>query len=176
MRIDVAELLKRPVGSTVSYPVSETAEGPDGEPCWVEGKVELMRIGRGILMRATFDTSVKCTCSRCLDLFDHPMRLQIVEEILPRVDVNTGLPVPPPDDPVAFTIGADQVLDTSEAVRQHIIMSMPLQPLCSEDCVGLCPTCGHNLNEGPCGCERVEEDPRWRSLREWASGNDSELK
>ena len=47
-----------------------------------------------------------------------------------------------------------------------LLVALPLKPLCREDCAGLCPQCGANLNEGPCGCEPDTEDDRWAALRE----------
>ncbi|MBI2908834.1 MAG: DUF177 domain-containing protein [Chloroflexi bacterium] len=174
MRINVAELLQRPVGSTTSYPLEETIEVADGGPSRLAGALQLMRIGRGILMRAGIDTSYKVVCSRCLETFDYPVRLNIEEEFFQKADVNTGGPLPVPSDNGAFLIDENQELDTDEAVRQHIVMSMPMHPICREDCPGLCPRCGQNLKEGLCACDQREEDPRWKRLREWASRNDKD--
>lgn len=163
VRIDVGDLLKRPVGTTRSYKIDEETEGAEG-PCKIKGNLELMRTGRGILMRANIDTSEKCTCSRCLEEFKHPLRLNIQEEYFPKVDLNTGVPLPAPSEPNAFSLDENQELDTAEAVRQHIVISMPMKPVCKENCAGLCPTCGKNLNEGPCICVR-EVDARWHKLQ-----------
>ncbi len=46
----------------------------------------------------------------------------------------------------------ENMLDLTELLRQNILLSMPIKPLCSDECKGLCPTCGRNLNEGPCNC------------------------
>lgn len=173
MKINVAELLKQPVGSTVSYPVSEIIDGVDGEPCSIQGNVQLMRIGEGILMRATIDTSYRCACSRCLDSFDYPVQMNIEEEFFPKADVNTGTPLLVPAEEGAFLIDEIHELDTDEAVRQHIVMSMPMRPICRVDCPGLCPTCGQNLKEGPCTCDQEDQDPRWTRLTEWASHNNN---
>lgn len=58
------------------------------------------------------------------------------------------------------------VVDITEDVRQTILLSVPLKILCREDCKGLCPICGRNLNEGRCGCTNTMTDSRWEKLRE----------
>ena len=53
---------------------------------------------------------------------------------------------------------ANHVLDMESLIVAAIVFELPLVPLCDEDCKGLCPTCGANLNEGPCGCEKEKSD------------------
>jgi uncharacterized protein len=57
-------------------------------------------------------------------------------------------------------------LDLSNAVREEVLLAMNPYVVCSPACPGLCPKCGANLKEGPCGCEETETDPRWDALRE----------
>ena len=69
-----------------------------------------------------------------------------------------------PDEPGCFTIDEHHILDLTEAVRQYALLALPMKPLCRQDCAGLCPTCGHNLNQGGCGCPPQGPDPRWSGL------------
>jgi uncharacterized protein len=57
-------------------------------------------------------------------------------------------------------------LDLSEAVREEVLLAMNPYVVCDPECPGLCPKCGANLKDGPCGCEETGTDPRWDSLRE----------
>ena len=57
------------------------------------------------------------------------------------------------------------VLDVSALVWEEFSLALPVKPLCSSDCRGVCPVCGKNLNEGPCGCSSDEGDPRLAALR-----------
>ena len=59
----------------------------------------------------------------------------------------------------------ENFVDISELVRDILIASQPIQNLCKIDCKGLCPTCGKNLNEGDCGCDRFIPDPRLAILQ-----------
>jgi uncharacterized protein len=58
------------------------------------------------------------------------------------------------------------MIDLGEDVRQTLLLSVPLKRICREDCKGLCPHCGKNLNEGSCTCKDAEPDSRWDKLKE----------
>ncbi|HET9691888.1 MAG TPA: DUF177 domain-containing protein [Acidimicrobiales bacterium] len=59
---------------------------------------------------------------------------------------------------------AGELLDLAPMVRDALLLELPLAPLCSDDCAGLCPTCGALLADGPCGCDHRPADPRWSAL------------
>ena len=63
----------------------------------------------------------------------------------------------------------DEMYDLTELVRDNLIASQPIQNLCKEDCLGLCPVCGKNLNDGECNCERFSVDPRLAPLLNFKS-------
>lgn len=65
----------------------------------------------------------------------------------------------------------DDELDTEPLVREQIQLNVPMKPLCRDDCAGLCPQCGANLNEGSCSCAREPADPRWAALAGLRSGD-----
>ncbi len=164
MQINVAQFLKAPIGTTRKFPISEVVETPNGD-LRVEGEVLFTRTHRSILVKGTLHTEVEMTCSRCLSPFKCPLRLCLEEEFFPTIDVNTGAVLPPPEEPEAFRIDERNILDLTEAVRQYILLSTPMKPLCDEGCPGLCPTCGHNLNQGTCGCLKQPADVRWDILQ-----------
>jgi uncharacterized protein len=165
MQINVSQLLQEPVGSTRDYRVNEEADIiGDGKPCPVRGEVRLLRTQRSILAKCNLSTEVEITCSRCLSVFRHPLAPRFDEEFLPTVDVQSGAPLPRPEDASAFTIDEHHTLDLTEAIRQYALLAMPMKPLCRIDCAGLCPRCGHNLNQGKCDCPSESIDPRWSEL------------
>ncbi len=167
MRINVSQQLKSSIGSIRNYEVSEVVSIAGGDSM-VEGKVTLVRTDRGILTEATLHTEVKVTCSRCLSLFDYPLMLNIEEEYFPITDVVSGTSLSLPEEPGCFTIDEHHVLDLTEAIRQYALLVIPMKPLCGQDCAGLCPTCGHNLNQGPCDCLPQQADPRRSKLNKLA--------
>ncbi len=165
MQINVAQLLKAPIGSIRDYEVREVIDVTgDGNGSLVQGKVRLMRTDRSILVKGVLDTEVELTCSRCLSSFSCPLTLNIEEEYYPTTDVVTGASLPVPDEPGCFTIDERHVLDLTEAIRQYALLAIPMKPLCREDCAGLCPHCGCNLNLGACNCPPRGADPRWSEL------------
>jgi len=149
--INVSQQLKSPIGSVRSYEVREVVSIAGGDSM-VEGEVSLVRTDRGILAKATLHTEVEVTCSRCLSLFNCRLTLNIEEEYFPIIDAVSGTPLSLPEEPGCFTIDEHHTFDLTEAIRQYALLAIPMKPLCREDCAGLCPTCGRNLNQGPCGC------------------------
>jgi uncharacterized protein len=60
----------------------------------------------------------------------------------------------------------DDRIDLNELLREQFYLALPMKPLCTEECRGLCPQCGINLNTGTCGCEVPWEDPRLAPLKD----------
>jgi len=165
MEINVSQLLQDPIGSTRDYHIDEVANiTGDGKVSKIEGECNLLRIQRSILVKCALDTEVELTCSRCLEQFRHPLKINFEEEFLPTVDVTSGVPLPAPEEATAFTIDEQHIIDLTEAIRQYSLMAIPMKALCDEDCAGLCASCGKNLNEGKCDCPAQDIDPRWSKL------------
>lgn len=138
MRINVSQLLKETIGSVRDYEINSTVDiNGDGSSSTVRGKLNLMLTNRSILANASLKTSVEISCSRCLNLFSHPLELNILEEYFPVLNISSGAPLPLPDEPGCFTIDRHHVLDLTEAVRQYGLIAIPMKPLCRKDCIGL---------------------------------------
>lgn len=163
VQINVSQQLKSPIGTKRNYQVSEMVD-IDGNNRLVQGEVELTRTERSLLVQGVLRTEAELACSRCLSVFSCPLTLDIEEEYFPTTDVVSGTALPLPDDPDSFTIDKHNILDLTEAIRQYMLLAIPMKPLCYEDCAGLCPTCGHNLNQSPCNCPPQHADPRWSKL------------
>jgi uncharacterized protein len=166
MQINVAQQLQSAIGTVKEHEVSAFVDVTgDGNTGLVEGNLSLIRTDRGILVKGELNTSVALTCSRCLGTFECPLRLKIEEEYFPTVDVVSGAPLALPDEPGLFSIDKNHEIDLTEAVQQYALLAMPMKPLCRQECAGLCPVCGQNLNLGECNCPPPEADPRWAKLR-----------
>ena len=163
MRINVAQQLKEPIGQVRSYQISEIND--QGLP--IEGEVQLMRTNRSILVTARLKTAVRCICSRCLEEFECPLTLDIEEEYFPTMDTIGDLSLSLPEGAEGFVVDESHVLDLSEAIRQHTLLALPMKPICRDDCAGLCPDCGHNLNYGPCSCAGRAVSSPWARLESW---------
>ncbi|HEU5319106.1 MAG TPA: DUF177 domain-containing protein [Chloroflexota bacterium] len=174
LRINVAGLLKETAGAAREYPINAPAseltrllEREDGargvRP--LLGSVRLMRTQQSVFVRGRLSSQLAVECSRCLAEARVPVKFDVEAEYFPEVDIVTGHGLPKPDDDLAFTIDQNHELDLSEAVRQHLLLEMPMQAVCRETCAGLCPRCGANLNEAPCGCPQEAEDDRFAPLK-----------
>lgn len=172
MQFNVSGLLKGPIGDIREYDLEERVVGLEHLTesahliAPISGHVQLMRTRSGILVTATLRTRVEMVCSRCLEPAYHTIEFTVEEEFYPTVEVYTGASIHWQEytDDTALLIDAQHILDLTEVVRQDLIISLPMQPLCSPECQGLCPRCGANLNEGPHVCEVEEIDPRWAAL------------
>lgn len=165
MQLNVSQLLQSPVGTLRRYQVDEVVDiFGDGAGYRVRGAITLMRTHRNILVKGILATEGELVCSRCLSPYPCSLSLDIEEEYVPTVDVFSGAPLSPLEEPGSFTIDERHTLDLTEAIRQYLALTIPMKPLCREECAGLCPNCGGNLNQEPCGCPQPQVDPRWSEL------------
>lgn len=116
-----------------------------------------------VYLRYSVSFTLRLPCDRCLEVFDRGYRYSF-EEILVTEES------PEHEDYIA---APDAILDMDELCLSDILLSLPSKQLCREDCKGLCPMCGMNLNEGNCNCQKREADPRLAVLGELLS-NDPE--
>lgn len=165
MDMNVSQLLRDPIGATREFQIDEELDiASDGKNHKMKGDCTLLRTQRSILVKCAFNTDVELTCCRCLGKFHLPLKIKFNEEFLPTIDILSGATLSPPEEPGTFTIDEHHILDLKEAMRQYILMAIPMKALCKADCPGLCPTCGKNLNEGQCACPKDDTDPRWSKL------------
>jgi uncharacterized protein len=121
---------------------------------YLKGSLRLTRTSRGILVQGLLHTQVNGECVRCLTETSIPIDVPI-EDIF----------VYPPEPDAEFTVADDGILDLAPLIREETMINTPIGVLCKPDCAGLCPTCGKNLNEGPCDCEHEDIDPRLSALK-----------
>lgn len=135
----------------------------------VVGRLRLTRTNRGLLIRGTLSTSIEQVCSRCLREIDYPVELDIEEEALPTIDLTSGATIDTSSEPDALRLTDHHELMLEEAVRDAILLTEPIAPLCREDCPGLCAVCGQELGSGPHDHPDSDIDPRLEALREFQS-------
>jgi len=134
----------------------------------IAGEVRLSRTSRSILARASLSTALAASCSRCLRPVIAPIDVEIEEEALPSIDIDTGQPLDRADEPDALLLDDHHELDLDEPVREAISLAEPIALLCRPDCGGLCLVCGVDLNSVG-EHVHIEEsiDPRLAGLAEW---------
>lgn len=152
MQLNVAQLLKSSIGAERNYGIDEDIE-IDGQKVRVIGEVKLIRTDRSILIKSALVAKIDIECVRCLETYQFPIEIKFEEEFFPTINVLTGLPYEAPEEQAGyFTIDENHIIDLHEAIRQYTVLGIPMKPLCKEECAGLCPSCGKNLNQGCCNC------------------------
>lgn len=145
-----------PIDCTLDFSGLELAGSyPFQLPVQVHGEVSQ---SAGIVtLRAKVSYRYDGQCDRCTTPFQHTADMHM-EHILV-----TSLSNEDNDD---FVLLEDYALPLDELVEADLILELPSKNLCREDCRGLCPMCGKNLNEGLCGCQSNKTDPRFEVLRQ----------
>jgi uncharacterized protein len=170
MKVNVAQLLKETVGAARSFELSDSLLDSDGSVLGtVTGALKLTKTDRGVWVSGPVEMMVSSECSRCLNPMEYPVPAQIDDEYLPHVDLATGARVRVDDrdanDADTRSIDDHHELDLTDTLLQYRLAGLLLAPMCKEDCLGICPQCGVDLNENAHDCED-ELDPRWEKLRE----------
>ena len=164
----LAGLLAEPPGSSRDLAVDGVMLdlGPDmAQEAPLRARVHVSRTNRGVVVHARLETSLAETCSRCLRPMSVPLALDLVEEVLPSVDLASGLPLDAAAEPDAPRLSAHHELELEPLVREAIWMAEPIAPLCRPDCPGLCPVCGSDLVAGRHDHGEEPLDPRLEALR-----------
>lgn len=150
MNIDVRELLEGKIEGT-SFHYIETQEAMEGLTFdtlpEVDGKLRRIE-RRKLLLTCKVKTKVLLECSRCLDIYPQELEFSYEEVYTEEPFRIVGKLT---EEDFKYTI-ENNVVDISSSVRENIIMNLPIKPLCSKDCKGLCPVCGKNLNREKCNC------------------------
>jgi len=167
MIFNVAQLMKSLVGTSLTEELGEGYVQLDEDLHLVSpitGHVRMRRVDQGLLIDGWVDLILEQTCSRCLKQFEQPMHVTFEERFYPTLDVVTGVPLPPIEEDEVFPINEHHEVDLTEAIRQNVLLAIPMVTLCDPGCAGLCSQCGHDLNLGPCQCE-PETDTRLNVLK-----------
>jgi uncharacterized protein len=133
---------------------------PPGSP--VDLDVRLESVVEGVLVTGTATVGVAGECVRCLVPISDELEVEIQELFVhPSSEVN--------DDEASRLQG--DLIDLEPLLRDEVVLDLPFQPLCREDCAGLCTVCGVNLNDHPDHEHDVVGDPRWEALRGLEGGD-----
>lgn len=117
--------------------------------------------GRRLGISLNTTANVIIPCDRCLTPVDNAIDISVDEEY--RIS-NGELVFEADDDEITFI--ENNLLDVDKLLCEWILLSWPTKVLCRDDCKGICPVCGQNLNERDCGCDREVPDPRSQMFRD----------
>jgi uncharacterized protein len=167
LQLDVARL-KRSPGDCVHYDLTADIpplefSGEDitfAEP--VKAVLDLINTGKLILVEGIVSGNLELCCSRCLKTFIYKFEVPIDEKY-------TMAPERKNEEILTFT---GDFIDITPEVVSSIYLALPMKAICSDDCSGLCPVCGCNLNENSCKCDTGDIDPRLRVLKDLLDNKD----
>jgi len=167
-------------GLSLSHEVQAEELALDPEDAKVRGSlslaVEIMKSDATVSVAGVLSGTFVRQCVRCLREYDDHAELPFEAEYRSdqaagrrpapgrtagrfEGDVSEGRDAEPESGDEPYVMTGDR-LDLAEMLREQVILATPMQPLCREDCPGLCPVCGRDRNEGPCGCpEERPESP-----------------
>jgi uncharacterized protein len=163
--LDTRELGRRPgserqVSRTVPAPADlgiEVLQVPEGSP--VELDLRLEAVMEGVLVTGTAHASLAGECARCLEPLTDEISVELQE-----LYVYEDHALPGEDDEVSTL--QDDLADLEPLLRDAVVLALPFQPLCEDDCPGLCVECGARLAADPDHTHEAAVDPRWAALSE----------
>lgn len=121
---------------------------------------EISHEGQFLQMNGRIQTTVKGKCSRCLELVSMDIDHSFAEQLLYAKDVSLFSHLAVGEVEEKYFIYDNDTLDITDIIRESLLAVLPQKILCRDDCRGLCPKCGKNLNQGQCDCDLFEVDPR----------------
>ena len=159
--VNVSQLLLLSPGATREFDFSEVFRDPDNElhlrgP--ISGHARLTRTPDGILVHSRHAASVSIECARCLEEVDAEIASELDEEFFPSTDIRTGVPLDVANEEDRSFIDEHHEIHLDEILRQDILTNLPLRPLCSAACPGLCTTCGQRLDSTHLGHPHIPEE------------------
>jgi uncharacterized protein len=161
--LDTRELGRRPGSQrTLSFPAEAPAElgievlgVPEGSPVQLDLRLEAVM--DGVLVTGTATADLEGECARCLEPIEDSVTVDLQELYL--YDPADG---DDEDDDVSRLEG--DLIDLEPVLRDAVVLALPFQPLCRDDCPGLCPDCGARLADDPDHGHDEPVDPRWAAL------------
>ncbi|MDD3641848.1 MAG: DUF177 domain-containing protein [Candidatus Krumholzibacteria bacterium] len=148
-----------------------TGGGGEDLQCRAAVTAVMTKSGNRFLLEGTIRAAIQAECARCLAPFEHGLETAF-SVVLQR---GGGAAVPEGIEEADFVLlgeGEEYRYDIFPHVRESILLEMPIRFLCREECAGICPRCGANRNEGPCGCGDGNGDPRWGDLKKLLNKDD----
>lgn len=176
MLIEIKELELHPVDFQEEFAPGAIDLGLDVRqrtPLETDGCAELVEEHHGkhsvvqdIRLKGKLATNIEVACARCLDPVALPVK-RTFDLLYRPLGTDAGheeLSVTDAEAEIGYYQGDGLLLE--DTLREQVLLAVPLKTICREDCKGLCPKCGKNLNEGECSCAEEVEDPRWATLKE----------
>jgi uncharacterized protein len=117
-------------------------------------------------VRGSIKAPVEIECTRCLTPIKRELDIVFDVDFIDRELFPEGKETHLENGDLDTDVIEGNELDLTQVAREQILLNLPEQVLCREDCKGICPTCGSDLNEGDCTCSDDNIDPRWAALKD----------
>lgn len=130
----------------------------------VEGVFTIRRTGSQVLVRGVINGSLRQECSRCLKNYHQDVDEEFSFELRPLSLLGDGEELELTGDDLDVEFFRGDALDLDHLLTEQLSLSLPMKPLCSEDCPGICSNCGKEGKTGSCACDETAVDPRWQAL------------
>jgi uncharacterized protein len=134
------------------------------KPAEVRGEVE--RNGREIEFRGQVSTEIEVPCNRCLKTVALPINTAFHARFVPAVSWGSSPEHELGEDDLKLSVFEGDAIELRDLAREEILLAIPGHVLCCEDCKGLCPVCGGDLNAVDCKCAEQQVDSRWAALKD----------
>ena len=168
MRIELENLEKKGGNVSREYQADElTFDEPDlrlVEPVRVAGRIR--RRNEEVELRGRLATKVAVPCGRCLKSVELPIEVEFTERFTSAVAWANEEQHELQSEDLDLALFDGEGIELDDLVKEEILLAMPGHTLCREECKGLCPTCGTNLNESSCDCGTNQIDSRWEKLKD----------
>ena len=171
MFLSIREMEQRKLGFDETFPPGEVEFGVDKlrqvTQLRVAGRAELMSESTGDLrIQGHLSVEMEGDCDRCLEPARFPIETEfdLYYEPMTRLEGPAEVEIGAREADVGFYEGDG--LELKDLLRERVLLAIPMQRVCREDCKGICPSCGQNRNETECGCRPKPVDNRWAALRE----------
>ncbi|MGD2037413.1 MAG: DUF177 domain-containing protein [Desulfobacterales bacterium] len=133
-------------------------------------RLKAFRVRELFEVQGTFWTSVRQPCSRCLKDFDSPLmsdfELTYTKEIPDMMDVFEDEEIELRAEEIGMFYFKGEEINLEHGIQEQVVMALPLQPICNDNCKGLCSQCGSDLNRGDCGCTRESAPNKFAVLKD----------
>ncbi|MEW6715606.1 MAG: DUF177 domain-containing protein [Nitrospirota bacterium] len=127
--------------------------------------INVHKFGKRVLIKGSAGMSSLFMCSRCLKQFYLLLSADFEEEYLPAPEVSGAVEQELTAEEIDSGFYSGDEINIEDLIREQLLLAVPMKPLCKPDCRGICPKCGKDLNDGPCGCKEDEIDSRLMPLK-----------
>lgn len=167
MIIDLASIGTTPTAFEFSFEPADI--DLEGETLKLTDKAvlsgETVRSDERAHIRGSISTEISHDCTRCLDPVSKRLEFPFSATFVDSTDQSKDFVAEVSDEALDESVAEDGKIDMAELVREQLLLVVPEQIFCRDDCKGLCTQCGANLNLIDCKCADDEVDPRWAALK-----------